>query len=944
MASNPPAPIAANQTIVLLEENKNAVSDPNGTFSINLPKPIVLKEGDALQLTKAFVDTSILDSNVINVTPEERSVTIQTGIYFTDVTDNTDGTTPGYGLWSEENRPNDPCRGQTYILQDQSSANLNTFFDWLGANNLAVTPAPPDFNVELIPVADNDPADPLIGKAEYIVKGGPDLGGAPADPASQNTPLVQPNMLNGYMNLKVVNDAHQFFFYHRTSTAATFDEPNGHTAIIEGWFDTASPPKRKGWKAKRNVDSTFASGNPPFTQWFFKGDAGGYNYFADRGTGHLVRMTQAFFPFNKDWDSSENPAAIDFSPSVTIQYKNPSLPTEKQYQSMTKNFTKYIPLETPGVPINPNSGVTELYLRMTDANITPNPINRAVEVKFKHLPQEYKGKENGWGRNWAWFYWNNWEDPLDVTGQRVWDPIVYSIDEPPFIAYTNYKSGGVPNSQPIDQAFVNIRSQYFERVLADPKIAASRTYEGTKLQRNQLTTSPVSNPTSNGCIMSPRQYTTTIDIPPKAYGYAELAQLITDKLNALANPIVGVSNNPADLNQPFNAPGFTSSYIFQTTYDLMMQYNGFNTAIGGAEIPKNPIFPNPWTFSKIGLQARPDDGVPDPVIAVTNPAAEGVQPFWVNEEANILFSFNQATTNGNSGADPHIVGAENMSLIFDDVTQSFNFLEAHTPFYIRGPEIQAAVAAGTGSNPTPAVPAVFGPGPEVVYQIQGRSTTTSFRPTLNTKDVYSGCFITDLQPRTLWFDKMKFSDDILTHIAPDGGQVTPFNTGSFTGNTALGAVKTHPISVTTGRNKTGFFIGHDTLVTKNENFDTMGSSPSTDNYWNEIIEVDTPVGLKANSQTPVNDDQAFYQIEISGINSQEITGQVYNNSLVQAIVGKYFSAGNFTQSIGDGVPYVHKGEPLTIQSVRIRILNTQNELEPGLGPNSSFVLTINTQK
>ena len=917
-----PAPIASTQTIVLLEENKNAISDSNGTFSINLPKPITLKEGDQLQLTKAFVDTSLEDSNIINVSPEERTLSIQTGIYFTDVTDNSAGSTPGYGLWSEENRPNDPCRGQTYILQDQDSANLNTFFDWLGTNNPSVTPAPVDFNVELVPVADNDPSSPLIGKAEYIIKGAPDQGDAPADPASQNTALVQANMLNGYMNLKVVNDAHQFFFYHRTSTAATFDDPNGHTAIIEGWFDTTG--KRKGWRAKRNVDSTFASGNPPYTQWFFKSDDGtdGYNYFADRGTGHLVRMTTAFFPFNRDWLSSADSNAIDYIPSVTLQYRNPSLPTEKQYLSMTKNFTKYPPFIQPGVNPNLGFGMSTLYLNLTDKDISPNPINRATQVKFKELPDEYKKKEYGWGREWVWFYWNNWEDRLDPNSQRVWDPIVFSIDEPPVIAYTNYKSQTPPNSNPIDQGFVNNRSQYYTRVVGGKD--AGPTYEGNRLQLNQITTSPVSNPT-------------TIDIPPKAYGYAELAQLITDKLNALANPIVGVSNNPADLNQPLNAPGFTSSYLFQTTYDLMMQYNGFNTAAGGAEIPKNPIFPNPWTFSKVNLPPRPDDGVPDSIVAVTDPAGEGVQPFWVNEDADILFSFNQTTTNGSTGNDPHIVGAENMSLIFDDVTQSFNFLEAHTPFYIRGPEIQAANSqAGTA--------AVYGPGPEVIYQIQGRSTTTSFRPTLNTKDVYSGCFITDLQPRTLWFDKMKFSTDILTHIAPDGGQVTNFQTGSFTGDTSLAAVKTHPVSLTTGRNKTGFFVGHDTIVTKNENFDTMTPKPTTDNYWNEIVEVDTPVGLKANSQTPVNDDQAFYQIEISGINSQEITGQVYNNSLVQAIVGKYFSAGNFTQSIGDGVPYVHKGEPLTIQSVRVRILNTQNELEEGLGPNSSFVLTINTEK
>ena len=62
------------------------------------------------------------------------------------------------------------------------------------------------------------------------------------------------------------------------------------------------------------------------------------------------------------------------------------------------------------------------------------------------------------------------------------------------------------------------------------------------------------------------------------------------------------------------------------------------------------------------------------------------------------------------------------------------------------------------------------------------------------------------------------------------------------------------------------------------------------------------------------------------------------------MVGKYFSEGSFTSSIGDGLPYVHQGEPLVIKSLRVRILDTQNELEPNLGPHSSFTLTINTTK
>ena len=104
------------------------------------------------------------------------------------------------------------------------------------------------------------------------------------------------------------------------------------------------------------------------------------------------------------------------------------------------------------------------------------------------------------------------------------------------------------------------------------------------------------------------------------------------------------------------------------------------------------------------------------------------------------------------------------------------------------------------------------------------------------------------------------------------------------------------------------------------------------------------IGLVGRAIIEASDDQPFYNIEISGINGQDFAGQVYENSLIQGCIGKYFSQGNFTESNGDGFLYTHKGTPLTIQSLRVRILDTQMNLEPGLGPNSALILEINTVK
>ena len=257
--------LPAEKTIVLMEENKINQNDPNGTFSINLPHPITLKEGDSLTLNKSFIDTSLQNLDFIRVEEDEQDVTIKTGIYYTDIEPNPTPTTkPTFGRWSVDasQRP----QGTTYILNNQSDATLNTFLDWAVANQPTIG-AGTDFNLELQPLADNNPASPLIGIAQYILIGAPDLGDAPTDPGAQGQVLQQKFLLGGYMNMKTISGNHEFYFYHRTATASDFSDPNGHTAVFSGWFDGNGA--RKGWRAKQNPDSTFPSPNPPFQQWYY---------------------------------------------------------------------------------------------------------------------------------------------------------------------------------------------------------------------------------------------------------------------------------------------------------------------------------------------------------------------------------------------------------------------------------------------------------------------------------------------------------------------------------------------------------------------------------------------------------------------------------------------------------------------------------------------------
>ena len=898
----------AEKTILLLEQNKiDNNDDPNGTFSINLSNPITLNEGDSLTLNKSFIDTSLQNLNFIRVEEDEEILTIKTGIYYTDIELNpTPSTKPTFGKWSVEaaQRP----QGDTYILNNQSDATLNTFLDWSVSNQPTIVGGT-DFNLELKPLSDAAPTSPLIGIAQYVLVGAPDLGDAPTDPPGFGQTLQQKFLLGGYLNMKTISGSHEFYYYHRTAVAADFSDPQGHIAVFEGWFDGNGA--RKGWKAKANPNTTFPSPNPPYQRWYFQSDTFGYNYFADRGNGHLMRLQTLRFPLYSPWDSSESSSTLDYYPAVGLKYTDPT--TGKVVQK-TKNFNKYPPVPEPNGGFNTNAAMEELEEIFSDKRLPPQQQNQ--RIKHEDLPDQFKDKSYGWSREWHWYDWKQWQDPRDTASILTFPAIEFSIDDPPVLAFSQFNAAG---TQPIFQGFINGGSQHAVK-------SAAGVLQGTKIQPYQMPDLiPVSNPTSNGSTMTPREYETTIRIPKGDYSYTGLAQLMTDQLNSLNTPVTGLRNQPTDLNQPLNAAGFSNSYLLQTTYELMQQYDG----LASVPIANVPNFPNNFTFSKVALDARTAaDGTAIPAIPARSNTDEGVQPYFVSEDATRLFSFNGTNVFPGGSDKPWLLGAENFSIIYDESSQQFKFEQMHTPIYIDGPVIDSTTT-----------PPTKGPGSVVIQQMKGATNDDSFLGSLKTLDSATGCFLTDLQPRSLWFGKMGFDASILTPIGTNNSNVVDFTSGTsdFSDGT-LQEVKCFPVSLKTGRNKTGYFISNDSLVRKNAEYYEL------DDAWNELIETDELVGLNGRPLLATIDDDPFYQIEISGVNKNNITGQVYDDSLVQAMVGKYFSAGNFTQSIGDGFQYVHKGEPMVIKDLRVRILNSQNQLEQNLGPNSAFSLTLGTTK
>jgi len=894
------------KVITLLEENKlNKGVDPNGTYSINLNEEVVLREGDTLELTKAFIDTTPSEETFIEVDADETEITIKHGMYITDIQDNASGGTakPAWGRWSDNvgYRPD----AKKYVLANEEPAFGNTIFEWTQSNNTFAPPATALFTTEIQALVPEENTG-----FEYVVNPVVPSGATPAYPATPGLVLDTQYYIGGHMILKPTLSTDKFvgpyeFYYYPNGYTPAGSEPaeNDHTAVFKRWTDSVG--NILGWRAIANPDTNETIEN---RKWLFQSDFEGYNYFETGGKSHMVQLNSILLPVNLNWipeieGGNIKPGFPEYA-GLDVQYVDPRTGKTHVISKVFNNGHYDIITNKQGVVVG--GGMDAIA-----------PEIKPFLVPYQQRPPEFQIDKYGWGQNsgWEFYRFKQFVDPYDTSSPQILPKIVFSIDDPPQVKYYYY----TPDNVGRDTGFVNTKSQFFRP-----------DFNGSVVQPSQLTdTSPVINPDNTGTSLLPREYTSTFTIPQGKYTNQDFAKLLTDKFNELQSPVVGLSNNPQGEDQPLNAAGFSSSYFYQTSYELMQQYDGYS---GGAGAPPNERtnltrYPNNYVYSKVAIPERTlSDGTVLAAIPAKPLTGSGFQPYWVSEDGESLFQFVDTQVNPTSTV-PGVArgfGASSFSILFDEEEQAFSIAQAHTPIYNNGPTVDGAITDGN----------------QIIKQVKVNAPTDlSFLGTLKSADTSSGIFLTSLEPQSLFFTKMRLDKHILTNL----GQVEPVIkdfTGldsSFTGVSHLESTMVHPVVLNKGINVTGLFNSVDSLVQKKEVYAEQAS-------WGEAIETDTLVGLIGNSFTQSTDDDPYYQIEIAGINNQNIMGQPTKNNLVQGMIGKYFSNGNFTESQGDGLVYVHKGEPMTIKSLRVRILDSQGNLEDNLGPNSAMVLNLLTDK
>lgn len=292
-------------------------------------------------------------------------------------------------------------------------------------------------------------------------------------------------------------------------------------------------------------------------------------------------------------------------------------------------------------------------------------------------------------------------------------------------------------------------------------------------------------------------------------------------------------------------------------------------------------------------------------------------------------------------ANDRIIGANQTSLNFDNNLKKMNFDLLHTPYFI-------SPAGGGGGDYVPGIVYPVGNGSSgsaIPKQPQQAHSGIAFTH-LGSREVVGYIFFktvdnkqvrivppTPIYGRTTTFWNDIGFDDIIVPITHDGTELT-LNNGD--------KVLSCQVTVDYGKNITGTFLGNDVVVKKSA---TWALPQQVDT----ITSLTTPI-IANRVFDQVANDEGYYLVEIGVKIPQKMLGGTAidtdiatSSNKVQAIMGKYFTSGNFLQDTGAaGIVYQHVGEPQMLNDLNVRVLHADGT-PPGkkeLGPKNSIFIEV----
>ena len=931
----PPPQVQDTRIITLLESNDVSFSPVDGQWVNNLNENTVLREGDSLTVRQSMIDTTSDSIGLIDVKPEDSIITIQHGIYSVDagdgVADNSlvgpDGQTSTiepYQHFSDatQNHPS----GNLYVLQNQQLAPGNTkIYYRAGAGRGVIgTINPPnpdsvpsaDFYLEMTPsITPGDLFEYTINTvaAAYVAP----TGTIPSPPNGTTSPIIKPENVEGLRAILIHdhNDKGQaevkFKIYANgfTPASGTINPDTDHIAVIQTLYEADNKPYGYSSEPNSKYSGTAAANE----KWVFRTGS------LQSGTG-----TPNQFWSNQDELGAESPIfrilkgfrmiVDDFS-----DYRDKKDRTNNPYQTQFTYTNQQGVREQRQIVFDDWGNANQQVYGLDPSNpglFAQHEVSQQViEDKNLYDLNTVKGRKaagwNGFGGNY--FQWVQFTQLKDARR-----PDHITLPEFVFNIHDGVEAFVFSGSRRVSSF-----SSSEAMGIYTPRIPGGSGDSYKFLSGNMMDTAALPVPADGGAILTPRIFTTKFSIPPKKYTYEALAQILTDRINSIPTKVTGQSNDPfpTDGGTPTdpNIRGFSNSRFLTTTADLSMQQQ--NEPVVSANLP---FFPSRFQYT------------------TESPPTSLLQPVWVSTDGTQCFQYDEGALNGFSN--PRWEGAESVSFLYDQSSDAFQVAQAHSNIYSRLDGGIIARQFRVNYKPSP--------------------TLTNRDGDLITCDKAGGIFFTSLEPRSLWFDKMKFKEHslIVSQLGNDPS-VQAFNGGTMVpdlnpANVMLASTLTHSLNLTPGTNITGNFLGTALNIDKRVrtfNNPAPGDQPvvdfsggkyaACDPGWILDVATDTPVTIPGDAITPDEITDPFFQIEISGMTRQNIVGATKKNNLIQSIVGKYFTNGGFTSgNIDDGFRYTHLGEPILLRSLSVRILDSDGDLAQGVGPNSAVILELDTVK
>jgi len=296
---------------------------------------------------------------------------------------------------------------------------------------------------------------------------------------------------------------------------------------------------------------------------------------------------------------------------------------------------------------------------------------------------------------------------------------------------------------------------------------------------------------------------------------------------------------------------------------------------------------------------------------------------------------------------------------YDALTSSINIIAMHSPLFIPSSssnsvpltlgfnyQISYVRDGNAGDSITPYIienPAVDPPIPD-----QG------IRNTYQTD--LGGVFISDLQPRSFW-ESLGFNVPQLSanprYLVPAVGAFGYRLTG------IIGASTTAPMSsvdlplfhLKIAKNLTGNFV----------DIASIRSLASFNNYIrapdvNTAMDLNLGIGLNMFASSVTNTfkieadsritgselDSAYYLVEVDLHQNKMLNANGGEKRTIAGIINRFYSISSYTALEG-GFTYVHRGEPMIINSLHIRILMPDGTLVKNLGTDNAVFLKLVTR-